>query len=205
MCRACGKSRDSVSLKFSGNDKRYEMTELAGWANFYVIAGSSAGALIGLQFVLITLIANIPVGKDGEQAGHAFATPTIVHFAVVLLLAGIMSAPWHEVAIVEALWGAVGAAGVVYAAITTRRMMQQKSYRPEAEDWLFHAVLPMAAYVFLGVSAWAARFHLRGALFAVGATSLLLMFIAIHNAWDAATYHVFVVKPKQQKRLQSEK
>ncbi len=69
------------------------MTELSGWQNFYVIVGSSAGALIGLQFVLITLIANIPVGDGGEQAGHAFATPTIVHFGAVLLLAGVMSAP----------------------------------------------------------------------------------------------------------------
>jgi len=34
------------------------MTALDGWENFYVIVGSSAGALIGLQFVVITLIAN---------------------------------------------------------------------------------------------------------------------------------------------------
>ncbi len=37
------------------------MTGLAGWENFYVIVGSSAGALIGLQFVVITLIAETPV------------------------------------------------------------------------------------------------------------------------------------------------
>jgi hypothetical protein len=34
------------------------MSALAGWENFYVIVGSSAGALIGLQFVVVTLIAN---------------------------------------------------------------------------------------------------------------------------------------------------
>jgi len=33
------------------------MTALDGWENFYVIAGSSAGALIGLQFVVMTLLA----------------------------------------------------------------------------------------------------------------------------------------------------
>jgi hypothetical protein len=26
----------------------------------------------------------------------------------------------------------------------------------------------------------------------VGATALVLLFIGIHNAWDIATYHVFV-------------
>jgi hypothetical protein len=29
-------------------------------------------------------------------------------------------------------------------------------------------------------------------LFAVGAAALLLLFVGIHNAWDAVTYHVFV-------------
>jgi hypothetical protein len=34
------------------------VSALAGWQNFYVIVGSSAGALIGLQFVVMTLIAS---------------------------------------------------------------------------------------------------------------------------------------------------
>jgi hypothetical protein len=29
-------------------------------------------------------------------------------------------------------------------------------------------------------------------LFGVGAAALLLLFVGIHNAWDAVTYHVFV-------------
>jgi hypothetical protein len=61
------------------------MTALAGWENFYVIVGSSAGALIGLQFVVITLIADMPI-RGGQEAGEAFATPTIVHFGAALLL-----------------------------------------------------------------------------------------------------------------------
>jgi hypothetical protein len=81
------------------------MTPLSAWENFYVIVGSSAGALIGLQFVVLTLIASRPVGAGTAQAGHAFATPTIVHFGAVLLLAGILSAPWQEVAPAAVLWG----------------------------------------------------------------------------------------------------
>jgi hypothetical protein len=81
------------------------MTALSGWQNFYVIVGSSAGALIGLQFVVITLIADIPIGDGAEQAGHAFATPTIVHFGAVLLLASVLSAPWHGIAPAAVLWG----------------------------------------------------------------------------------------------------
>jgi len=171
------------------------MTALSVWENFYVIVGSSAGALIGLQFVVLTLIADRPNIRAAAQAGHAFATPTIVHFGAVLLLAGILSAPWQEVAPVAFLWGLLGLTGIVYAAVVVRRMRRQVTYKPVFEDWLFHVLLPFVAYTTLAATAFAAGSHLREALFGIGAAALLLLFVGIHNAWDAVTYHVFE-KPK---------
>jgi predicted membrane-bound spermidine synthase len=113
------------------------MTALSGWENFYVIVGSSAGALIGLQFVVITLIADMPIGDGAAQAGHAFATPTIVHFGAVLQLAGFLSAPWHSIVPAAVLWGLLGLTGALYAAIVARRLRRQSAYKPEFEDWLF--------------------------------------------------------------------
>ena len=167
------------------------MTVLDGWGNFYVIVGSSAGALIGLQFVVITLIAERPM-IGGAQAGSAFATPTVVHFGVVLMLSAIGSVPWTGIAVVTLLWGLVGISGVMYALIVARRMRVQNAYQPVFEDWLFHVLLPFAAYLALGVSAWTAHSHVHASLLLVGAAALLLLFIGIHNAWDAVTYHVFV-------------
>jgi hypothetical protein len=172
------------------------MTPLSAWENFYVIVGSSAGALIGLQFVVLTLIANRPIGAGTAQAGHAFATPTIVHFGTVLLLAGMLSAPWQEIAPAAVLWGLLGLSGMVYAAVVVRRMRRQAAYKPVFEDWLFHVLLPFAAYTTLAVTAFATRSHVREALFGIGTASLLLLFIGIHNAWDAVTYHVFVNRPR---------
>ncbi len=171
------------------------MTALSVWENFYVIVGSSAGALIGLQFVVLTLIADRPNIRAAAQAGHAFATPTIVHFGAVLLLAGILSAPWEEITPTAVLWGLMGLSGIVYAAVVVRRMRRQVIYKPVFEDWLFHVLLPFAAYATLAVSAFATRSHLHEALFGIGAAALLLLFVGIHNAWDAVTYHVFE-KPK---------
>ena len=79
------------------------MTALAGWENFYVIVGSAAGALIGLEFVVVTLIADSPTLRVGEAVA-AFATPTIVHFGVVLLLSAVVSVPWHKIEIVSVVW-----------------------------------------------------------------------------------------------------
>jgi len=168
------------------------MTALSSWENFYVIVGSSAGALIGLQFVVLALVASRPVGAGTAQAGHAFATPTIVHFGAVLLLAGMLSAPWEAIAPAAVLWGLLGLSGIVYSVVVVRRMRQQGAYKPVFEDWLFHVLLPLAAYTALAVAAFAAGSHLREALFGIGAAAMLLLFAGIHNAWDAVTYHVFV-------------
>src|SRR5947199_198721 len=107
------------------------MTALDGWENFYVIVGSSAGALIGLQFVVITLIAARPITRGTAQAGGAFATPSVVHFAVVLLLSAIVSAPWGEITIVAGLWGFVGVERQARDALRargTRRGLQQGAW-----------------------------------------------------------------------------
>jgi len=65
------------------------------------------------------------------------------------------------------------------------------TYKPVFEDWVFHALLPFAAYVTLAGSGFAVRAHARGASFAVAAAALTLLFVGIHNAWDAVTYHIF--------------
>jgi hypothetical protein len=175
-----------------------ETTLLEGWSNFYVIVGSSAGALIGLQFVVIALLADRPRVPGQAQAGSAFATPNIVHFATVLTVSALLSAPWHAIDGAAVLWGAVGIAGVIYELITVRRMRVQHAYQPVLEDWIFHAVLPLAAYSILAGSAWAARLHPRGALVGVAVGALVLLFAAIHNAWDSASYHIFNEPVRQQ-------
>lgn len=167
------------------------MSELTEWNSFYVIVGSSAGALIGLQFVVLTLIAERPPLRAAE-AGAAFATPSVVHFGVVLLLSAVVSAPWHAIGAVAVFWGLVGLSGIGYAVVVARRLRLQSVYRPVFEDWLFHVLLPLVAYAMLAVSAYVARSHARPALFLVGAATLLFLFVGIHNAWDAVTYHVFV-------------
>jgi hypothetical protein len=167
------------------------MPELTEWGSFYVIVGSSAGALIGLQFVVLTLIAERTRLRVSE-ASDAFATPSVVHFAVVLLVSAVLSAPWHEVRGVSIFTGLVGVAGIVYTFIVARRMRTQKAYRPVLEDWLFHCVLPLISYAMLASSAYVGRYNTRRALIFIGIATLVFLFVGIHNAWDSVTYAVFV-------------
>jgi hypothetical protein len=164
------------------------MPELNEWDSFYVIIGSAAGALIGLQFVVLTLIAERP--PVDPLANSAFSTPTIVHFSAVLLLSAVLRAPWHSLVPIALLWALGALAGIIYTLIVTRRVKRQTAYQPGVEDWTFHVALPLASYVALGVLALFAEAHERVTLFGLAAVALALLFVGIHNAWDAVVYHV---------------
>src|SRR5215469_27901 len=100
------------------------MQALAPWDSFYVIVGSAAGALIGLQFVVMTLIAAWPVNGSAE-AGAAFGTPTVVHFGVVLFLSALVRMPWQDLGSVVAVFGLIGLGGLIYSLIVILRMHRQ--------------------------------------------------------------------------------
>jgi hypothetical protein len=175
------------------------MSALDAWDSFYVIVGSSAGALIGLQFVLMTLIAERP--QPGiTQVGRAFGTPTVVHFSAALVLGALVRTPWPDAADALRATGAVGVFGLVFMAMTARRMWNQSVYRPDFEDLACHVVLPIAAYGALVGSAtiWHDRIEL--ALFGVGGAALLLLLVGIHNAWDAVDYQVYVQRAKREEK-----
>ena len=163
------------------------MLELKEWDSFCVIVGSAAAALVGLQFVVVTLIAERPALRVAE-AGAAFATPTIVHFCAVLLLSAVLRAPWQAITPALVLWGLLGLGGVAYTVVVARHMRLQTAYRPVFVDWVFNVLLPLTGYTLLALSALAAPSHMRESLFAVGVAALLLLFIGIHNAWDSAVY-----------------
>src|SRR6185503_19981243 len=90
---------------------------IAAWESFYVIVGSSAAALNGLQFVVMTLIAAERRSSDRPAQVGAFGTPVVVHFCATLLISAILSAPWHSRSGPAFSLAALGLAGIGYVAI----------------------------------------------------------------------------------------
>jgi hypothetical protein len=167
------------------------MSPLSAWTNFYIIVGAAAGALIGLTFVVISLVARragraVRSGLSGGGLG-TYNTPTVVHFAAVLLGCATLSAPWPALAPVALLLGLGGLGGAAYVAIVARRLARWEVYTPVAEDWAFHTVLPLTAYTALVAAALLLPGAPTLALFVIGAALLLLVVVSIHNAWDLAT------------------
>ena len=162
---------------------------LQGWQSYYVIIGSSAGALIGLQFVVMALIADGPLPNTAGEAGvAAFGSPIIVHFCSALLLSAMLSAPWTAASGVGTALEISGAIGMIYVIVVTRRATTQKSYQMVWEDWLWHIMLPFVAYGTYFISGIVFSEHHVGALFIAAVAPALLLYVGIHNAWDSITY-----------------
>ena len=160
---------------------------LSAWADFYVIVGSAAAALTGLQFVVIALV-NDTRQPASEQTIAAFSTPTVVHFAMALLTSAILTAPWPALWHVSLAAATCAGGSFIYSLVVMRRARKQTLYKPVMEDWIWHVSLPLVAYAILAIAAVTLIRHPTGAPFGVAAAVLMLVFIGIHNAWDTVTY-----------------
>ena len=173
------------------------MSVPAEWETFYVIIGSSAAALTGLQFVVVALSADAErIGTGPEM--EVFGTPTVVHFCAVLLIGAMIAVPRQTAASLATCLAIEGALGIAYAFKVRHNFKQEMRYKPVLEDWISHVTLPFIAYLTLFLSAVAIYRHEVGALYVVAATALLLLFIGIHNAWDAAIYIAMSKRGQQQ-------
>jgi hypothetical protein len=173
--------------------------ELARWANYYEIVGSAAGALTGLQFVVITLVAQ-GQGPASRHELRAFGTPTVVHFCVALLISAMMSAPWDALLPLGVSLATLGAAGFVYSFVVCRHARSQTHYAPDGEDWIWYLVLPPIAYAVLATGGVLLTRNATWSLVVVAAIAVLFLVIGIRNAWDTITY---VTLKRREKKLDS--
>jgi hypothetical protein len=169
---------------------------LTHWESFYVIVGSSAAALTGLQFVVITLIAESTMSASGRGLA-AFGTPVVVHFGSSLLISAVLSAPWTSTTPVAWTTAMVGLGGLAYGVAVIRRARGQDEYQVVASDWIWHTVLPNFAYACVLLAAFALTRSTEVALFVLGGAALLLLFIGIRNSWDTVTYIVITYRRRR--------
>ncbi len=162
---------------------------LASWQNFFIIIGAASATLTGLMFVVTTLMAGLESQVSTLNAGtSAFTTPTIVHFCAVLLMAGILSAPWPAFLEISLVLGLSGLAGVVYLIVVMRRMRFMPDYATPLKDWIWYMALPLLAYLVFIAAAIALPANPSLVLYFISAGMAGLLFISIHNAWDLVTY-----------------
>ncbi len=161
---------------------------LTAWSNFYVMTGSSAAALTGLMFVVITLVAGLERSQPSHEGMATFSSPTVLHFAAALLVSAILCAPWHSLRSAGDVVGFAGLYGVLYLLRVTVRARRLTLYTPDLEDWIWYTIAPFLAYGAILAGGIALPAFPVAAPFALAGSVLLLIFIGIRNAWDIVTY-----------------
>src|SRR5262249_31529398 len=92
---------------------------LRGWQNFYFMMGGAAATLAGLMFVALSLALHLINDRTRDQM-RIFATPSIIYFVSVLLIAGTMLIPiltpeW--LTLLAFVCGGIGTARAAYVAL----------------------------------------------------------------------------------------
>lgn len=163
----------------------------AAWGNFYLIIGAAGATLIGVQFVVMTLVSARRKRPTVITLG-AFATPTVVHFGSALLVSAIMCVPWPAIIPAAVALMLCGGSGLGYGALVVYRARRQTSYRTGWDDWLWYAVAPCGGYATLALAAPMLSDSSQIPMFAIGAAAIGLLLVGIRNAWDTVIYIVVV-------------
>lgn len=159
-----------------------------GWGEFYLLAGSAAAVLIGLIFVVVTLMQDR--SRSSVLSGSKlYMGPVVLHVSFVLalsaaaLLPGISSHSMGFVTAVVAVWGL--ARGLM-SIVGIRGLTGADT--PHWTDVWFYGVIPTVIYLLLGaVSAgfWADKGWAPYGVATIVTASLL---VTIRNEWDLVTW-----------------
>ena len=146
------------------------------WDNFYMLAGGTAGTLIGLIFVVITL------GMDHAQEGDTlriFVTPILVYFVSLLVIAMVMVPPMAPLARAVSL-GAIGCAGIAYVLHVAQLSRKAKT---DEQELVWDVLLPLASFALTVIAAiaWALEASFANSFNAIGVVILLIT--ALRKSW----------------------
>jgi hypothetical protein len=158
-----------------------------GWGDYFFMIGSSAAALIGLMFVVVTLTAGHD-RQETERGKHLYTSPIVFHLAVILVLSGATIAPEVELRLFAFAALGIALLGFAMGMRSAIGIMRRSKMESARFDMFWYGVAPAIAYVglaaasigLLGRHAWAPP--------AFAADVMALLLVSIHAEWDLVTF-----------------
>jgi hypothetical protein len=160
-----------------------------GWSEFYLMAGGAAAVLIGLIFVVISLMQDRP--RTTVLAGSKlYMGPIVLSVSLVLVLSATALTPGIDRGSVALVAGAVALWGLIRGVMSIAgiQRLRKGDDAPHWTDVWFYGLLPSALYVALGFVALAFWKDLDCAPRGLAAAITGLLLLAIRNEWDLITW-----------------
>ena len=160
------------------------------WSDFYLVVGGAAAVLLGLIFVVVTLMHDR--SRSTVLTGSKlYMGPIVLHMCFVLVLSAAALTPrinhkdFAAVTAIAAIWGAARGAYSLVGLLRLRRIGEDEVHW--TDTW-YYGVVPLALYVaLLGV----ALAFWNGAVWApygVGAVIVGLLLLSVRNEYDLVTW-----------------
>jgi hypothetical protein len=158
-----------------------------GWSNFFFLVGSAAAGLIGLMFVIMTLMAGVE--RSTALRGQAlYMTPTIAHFGAVFAISAVSLAPGLTVREAACVIGLLAVLGFACAGRAVIGFGRPGTGAPHWSDFWLYAALPAALYAALVIAAAGVWSHAAWASRTQAGVLLTLLLLGIRNAWDLVSW-----------------
>lgn len=159
-----------------------------GWDDYFFMLGSSAAALIGLMFVVVTLTAGRNRGEL-EGGKRLYSSPIVFHLANVMVVSAGAIAP----AIGSRFFGvAAGGTALLGIMIGIRNAIGISRARLSGADTHFdiwwYGLVPALVYAGLAAAAFGIFDGRTWGGSAVAAAMMALLLVSIHAEWDLVTY-----------------
>lgn len=155
------------------------------WGEFYLLAGSAAAVLIGLIFVVISLMQDR--SRSSVLSGaRLYMGPIVLGISFVLVLSAAALTPhidrmsFAAITAGVALWGLIRA---LMSSVGIRRLTGV-----HWTDFWFYGVIPSALYLALGAVAFAYWIDCHWANYGLAAVITGLLLCAVRNEWDLITW-----------------
>jgi hypothetical protein len=158
----------------------------AGWQSFYQMTGEAAATLVGLLFLVVSLLTGRPAAQ-ANQGDRLFLSPTVFNLVSVLVISGLALAPDGEggsKSVIMTGWALFGLAH----SITRAMGLARAKARSHWTDFWWYGFAPAAAFLALAVVMTLTWLRWPHAAYLTGLCLMALLVIAIRNAWDLVTW-----------------
>jgi hypothetical protein len=159
-----------------------------GWGDYFFMIGSSAAALIGLMFVVVTLTA----GRDRhevERGKQLYTSPIVWHLGVILVLSGLAITPVSGPKLFGAASGGLALLGIGIG-LRSAIGITRRPGAPDAAgfDMFWYGLAPAIVYAGLAVAALGVLRQSTWGPATVAADLMALLLVSIHAEWDLVTF-----------------
>lgn len=160
------------------------------WHDFYLLIGTAAATLVGLMFVSASVGGGY-MTEERRLGIRTFFSPTIFHFAAVLVACLALLAPKQSWTALGALLLGCGLAGFIYAAWVWRQMARMGTLRDiDLEDRMWYASGPVFCHLLVALAAALLLLQRPFGMDVLAVTLVLLLLVGIRNAWDITLWVV---------------